>query len=198
MKIQRSTLSLLFAGILTTTLLTTTGARAEHHESVPAREDAVLISITAVVEAIDQETREVILKGPLGNTVTFIAGEEVRRLNEFSVGDTVEADYYVSIAAELRSPTEEEKANPLEIIEAEGRASDEHAPAGGAVQVIKAVCTVEGLDRPTMTATLKGPLGRYVTVRVADPERITKVRIGDTVIVTYTQALAISLEKVTD
>lgn len=35
-----------------------------------AREDAVLISLTASIEAIDHAKREVTLKGPLGNTVT--------------------------------------------------------------------------------------------------------------------------------
>ena len=38
-------------------------------------------------------------------------------------------------------------------------------------------------------------MGRYLTVRVADPERLTKAHIGDHVVVTYTEALAISLDK---
>ena len=35
------------------------------------RKEAVLVTMTASVEAIDPATREVTLKGPLGNTVTF-------------------------------------------------------------------------------------------------------------------------------
>jgi hypothetical protein len=52
------------------------------------------------------------------------------------------------------------------------------------------------LDRPTQTVTLKGPGGRYVTVRVADPKILEKPRLGDTVVVTAAEALAVSLEKV--
>jgi hypothetical protein len=163
-------------------------------EAVPTREDAVLVSITATIEALDHEKREATLKGPLGNTVTFVVDERVKRLKEFKVGDAVTADYYVSIAYELREPTEEEKAEPLVITEGAGRAPAGTTPAGAGLAQIKAVCTIEGLDRPTETVTLKGPLGRYAMVRVADPANLPHLRIGQSVVVTYTEALAISLE----
>jgi hypothetical protein len=59
----------------------------------------------------------------------------------------------------------------------------------------KVVTTIEGLDRPTQTVTVKGPRGNYLTARVADPSRLTQVRIGENIVITYTEALAISLEK---
>jgi hypothetical protein len=165
-------------------------------KAVPTREETVLVHITATVEAIDYDKREVTLKGPLGNSVTFTVDERVKRLNEVRVGDTVAADYYVSVAAELRPPTAEERREPLMIVEGAGKAPPGTSPAGHALRQIKAVCTVEGLDRPTETVTLKGPLGRYASVRVADPANLPHLRIGDTVMVTYTEALAIALEKV--
>jgi len=159
-------------------------------------EDAVLMSVTATVEAIDLNKREVTLKGPLGNVFTLSVDKKVKRLKEVKVGDAVTADYYVSFAAELRKPTAEEEKNPMVIVEAGGRSSPETSPAGGGVRWVKAVTTIEGLDRPTRTITVKGPLGRYVTARVADPSLLTQTRIGETIVVTYTEALAISLEKV--
>jgi hypothetical protein len=174
-------------------------AIAEEHgdegDAIPTREDAVLVSITATIEAIDYKTREATLKGPLGNSVTFTVDKRVKRLKEFKVGDAVTADYYVSVAFELREPTEAEKAEPLVVTEGAGKASKEVAPAAAGVSQIKAVCTIEGLDRPTETVTLKGPLGRYATVRTVDPANLEHLRIGQSVVVTYTEALAISLEK---
>jgi hypothetical protein len=77
-------------------------------------EQSTLVTFSANVQAIDYETREVTLVGDLGNVVSFVADE---RLNEFQVGDEVIADYYVSIAAELRAPTELKMLNPfVEII----------------------------------------------------------------------------------
>jgi hypothetical protein len=161
----------------------------------PSRTEAVLTCVTASVEAIDYTNREVTLKGPLGNEVTFVVDERVKRLNEIHVGDLVDADYYVSVAGELRKPTEEEEANPIQVLTVAAKAPPGTTPAAGGLRQLKVVATVEGLDRPTKTVTLKGPRGNYLTVRVADPARLTQARIGDHVVLTYTEALAVTLEK---
>jgi hypothetical protein len=168
---------------------------AEPAAAPAVREDAVLITATAAIEAINLDKREVTLKGPLGNSVTFTVDKKVKRLNEFKVGDFVRADYYVSIAAEIRKPTADEEKNPFVELDAAGKAPPGTAPAAGGLRRFKVVTTIEGLDRPTQTATIKGPLGNYWTVRVADPAVLTQLRIGETAIVTCTEALAISLEK---
>ena len=159
------------------------------------REETILVTITASIEAINQESREVTLKGPLGNKVTFVVDKRVKRLNEMKLGDLVQADYYVSVAAELRPPTAEEEKNPIVMLDAAGKAPPGTAPAAGGLRRFKVLTTIEGLDRPTETVTLKGPMGNLITARVADPSRLTQARIGETVVVTYTEALAISLKK---
>jgi hypothetical protein len=153
------------------------------------------VTVTASVEAIDQTSREVTLKGPLGNSVTFTVDQRVKRLNEVKVGDLVRADYYISIAAELRKPTRDEEKVPFRMIDAAGKAPPGTSPAAGGLRRFKVVTTIEGLDRPTQTVTVKGPRGNYLTARIADPSNLTKMRIGDHIVVTYTEALAISLEK---
>ena len=93
---------------------------------------AAQASITARVEAIDQTTREVTLKGPLGNVVTFTVDKRVARLNEIKVGDEVTADYYVSLAAELRPPTDQEKTQPITVLKETATAPAGTEPAAGA------------------------------------------------------------------
>jgi hypothetical protein len=158
-------------------------------------EESILVTVTAKVQAIDYEKREVTLKGPLGNIVTFSADKRIQRLNEVKVGDEVTADYYVSLAGELRAPTEAEKQAPLEVLGETVRAPKGAQPAGGKLRGFKAVTTVEGLDLPTQTVTLKGPMGNSATIRAKDVENLKKLRLGDTIVVTYTEALAISLKK---
>jgi hypothetical protein len=160
-----------------------------------SREDTVLVSLTARIESIDPTNREITLKGPMGNEVPFTVDKRVKRFNEFKVGDLVNADYYVSVAAEVRKPTPEEEKEPIVVLGGAGKAPPGTSPAAGGLRQFKVVATIEGLDRPTETVTLKGPLGHYMTVRVHDPSRLSEVRIGDTVVVTYTEALAVSLEK---
>lgn len=160
------------------------------------REEAVMVTITASVESINQTNREVTLKGPLGNSVTFTVDSRVKRLNEVQVGDLVRADYFVSFAAELRKPTPEEARNPFVELDAAAKAPPGTSPAAGGLRRFRVVTTIEGLDRPTETVTVKGPRGNYLTARVADPANLTQMRIGDNVVITLTEALAISLEKV--
>ncbi|HXI73232.1 MAG TPA: hypothetical protein VNN22_23075 [Verrucomicrobiae bacterium] len=160
------------------------------------RIEAVHATLSAEVTALDLAKREVTLKGPQGNEVTVTVSPVVKRLDEVKVGDFVRVDYLVSVAAEIRKPTAEEKEHPLVIMEAGGRAGADSAPVGGVARRLKVVTTVEALNRPEQTVTVKGPLGRYFTARVADPERLTKVHIGETIVIVYTEALALSLNKV--
>jgi hypothetical protein len=160
------------------------------------RMKAVLVSVTASVESIDYTNREITLKGPLGNEETFIVDKRVKRFGEIKVGDNIAADYYVSIAAELRKPTPEEEKHPIVVLDGLAKAPESTAPAAGGLRRIKVVTTIEGLNRPMQTLTVKGPLGRYHTVRVEDPSNLPKMRIGDNIVVVYTEALAVSLEKV--
>jgi hypothetical protein len=169
----------------------------EHGHGTMGREDSVLVSITASVEAIDPAKREVTLKGPLGNTATFVVDQRVKRFDEIKVGDFVPAEYYIAVAGELRKPTADEEKHPIQVLEGAAKAPPGTSPAAGGLRRMKVVATIEGLDRPTQTATLKGPMGNYFTVRVADPARLTQAHIGDKVVVTFTEALAISLEKAT-
>lgn len=162
---------------------------------VPSREKTVLLSITATVEAIDHAAREITLKGPLGNTVTFTASPEIKRLNEVKVGDLVRADYYMSIAAELRAPTPEEEKVPFALVDAAGKAPAGVSPAAGGLRRFKVVTTVEGVDLPTETITIKGPRGKYATLHVPGSPNLSKLKLGEKIIVTYTEALAVSLEK---
>ena len=153
------------------------------------------VSVTARVTAIDYTKREVTLQGPLGNVVTFTVDKQVQRLNEIKVGDDVTAEYYVSLAADVRLPSAEEKANPLKVLEETAKAPEGMPAAVGAVRVMRALVTIEGLDRPTKSITVKGPGGALHTAQVEDVSALSKVRIGDQMVVTYTEALAVSLQK---
>jgi hypothetical protein len=174
-------------------------AAAQETKSAPAKplsaERSLLVTVTARVEAVDHAKREVSLKGRLGNVVTFVVDERVKRLNEVKVGDEVTADYYVSLAAELRAPTEDEKKTPLTILEGAARAPKGTSPAARGLRAFKVVATVIGLDLPTQSVTLEGPLGNSGSIRAEKTENLKQLRLGDTVVVIYTEALAISLQK---
>jgi len=159
------------------------------------REESMRASVTAKVTAIDPEKRQITLKGPEGKERTLTVDKAVRRFDEIKVGDDVKADYYVSLAGEVREPTAEEKETPLSDTTVEGRSPDGSEPAAGELRVLKAITTVEALDPAAKTVTIKGPRGRSVDIAVKDPATFQKLKKGDSIVITFTEALAISLEK---
>ena len=62
---------------------------------------ANMVKETATVQAIDQSTRMVTLKGPKGNSITFKAGDDVRNLAQVKVGDLVTFTYFESLAVRV-------------------------------------------------------------------------------------------------
>ena len=77
----------------------------------------------------------------------FLRGQEVQRFNEAKVGDKVSMDYYLGVSAEVRKPTAEEKQNPLVVLDTASIAGPEAAPGPMSVRQIRAVVTIESLDR---------------------------------------------------
>jgi len=158
------------------------------------RSNFVLQSYTGTITDIDYPNRAMTLKSADGRFDSFFVDKSVQRFNEAKVGDKVSMDYFLGVTAEVRRPTAEEEKNPLVVLDTEGRAGPEAAPAGYEVRRVRAVVTIESLDRKAETVSVKGPRGKYFTIRVADPSRFERVRIGDTILMTFTEATAVSLK----
>ena len=162
----------------------------------PPKEKLSLITTQGKVTEINKETRKVTLMGPQGELVSVTASNAVVRFDEIAVGDVVTFDYYTYMKAEFRQPTAEELEEPLVVLVEGGRAPDSTDPAGIVGAEVKAVVTIEILNRPYMQVTVKGPRGNYTTLPMEDAELITQLHIGQVVILTYTEAMVVSLEKV--
>ena len=160
-------------------------------------ERMVAKQVTAQITAIDRATRDITLEGPLGNTITLSAGEAVTRFDEFAVGDLVQATYSESISGELRAPTEAELENPWIELDGAALADTDMLPAAGVGRIVRAVCTIEGLNRATGSVAVLDPKGRYHVIPDVDPVNIEKMTIGAPIVITYSQAVALSLEKST-
>ena len=59
------------------------------------------------------------------------------------------------------------------------------------------VVTVEvvAIDPAIPSVTFKGPEGNTKTIKVKDPKKLNGVKIGDMVDITYTESLAIKVDK---
>lgn len=166
-------------------------------EAVPTEDTARVMSVSmeAEVTAIDYETREVSLRAPGGNIVTITAGDHIARLEDITVGDSIVTTYIASLEGELREPTEEELANPWMEVDGAAKAPEGTEPGAIVGRVIRAVCTIEGMNRMLGTVMVKDPRGKYHVIGDVEPEKMEGVVLGATLVLVYTEAMAITLEK---
>jgi hypothetical protein len=150
------------------------------------------VNITATIVAIDAATRDITLKGPKGNWVVVTAGPEVKNFDQLNVGDKVHMTYVEALVLELKKGGGR-PANRIEQKEAIGAAPGAQ-PAGVVGRKITAITDVTDKNLDKHTVTLRGPQ-LTVEIRVDDPEQFNRIRKGDQVEATYTQALAMVVEK---
>jgi hypothetical protein len=148
----------------------------------------------AVVESVDQSTREVVLRGPEGNLVTVTAGPEVRNLAQVRRGDRVHVTYGAALAVEMAPPG---GGPPAEVATGMARAEPGARPAGAVGQRVRARVRIQEVDPVTGRVAFVGPQGvrRVVTPQnpaMADFAR--RLRPGDEVDMTYAEAVAVRVE----
>ena len=190
------TIKIYFLALIALTFITTNIFGQEKQDSLPTKAKWDLVAMQGTVTAIAKETREITLMGPDGDLVTIVASEEVERFDEIAVGDVLTFEYWNFMKAEFREPTAGEIAQPLVVITEAGKAPEGMDPGAKVGAVVRAVVTIEVLNRPYMTATVQGPGGNYMTIQMEDRALIEKLHIGQVFILTYAEAITISLEKV--
>ncbi len=193
MKMQKKMYSLVLIAL---TFMTINVYGQQKTDNRPPKEKWSSVSTRGAVTAIDKETREITLMGPEGNLITLTAGDAVERFDEIAVDDMIVFEYLTYMKAEFRSPTPEELAEPLVVLAEAGKAPEGMDPEAIVGAVVKAVVSIEILNRPYMLATIKGPGGNYMTIKMEDEELIKELHIGQIIILTYAEAIAVSLDKV--
>jgi hypothetical protein len=155
----------------------------------PALSEEVTVTMEATVTAVNHETRQVTLKNTAGESVTFIASDEVRNLAQVDVGDKLMVEYMEAIDIQVMGPEEADLGAGK--IAAATRAEPGEKPAGAEISETTVVVAIESIDKENETVTLKGPEGNSKTVKVRNPANLDKVAIGDKVMITYTESLVI-------
>jgi hypothetical protein len=154
--------------------------------------------ISATVEAVDVDTRMVSLRAPNGQKFTMEAGPQVRNLPQVKVGDRVITRYYTAIAAELRRRGDGSGETDAPVVDtAIGRAPEGARPAGAAGRQVRQTVRITTVDKKNHVVGFYGSDGLVRSLPVRTPEAqefISKLRAGDEVEVTYTEALAVSVE----
>jgi len=146
--------------------------------------------IQATVESIDYTTREIVLKVDNGETRTVKVDESVSRFNEIKKGDRVTVKLTDNLSITVTAPGDMTRSAATTVtsqITPNGRTTT------GTQQV---TATVTDINYETRTVTLQFQNGQSQSYEVAkDVTRFNAVKKGDLVTVTYTAAIAASIDR---
>jgi Cu/Ag efflux protein CusF len=170
-----------------------TGTAAKPADTKPAIEKEKVQTVTATVQAVDLANRMVTLKGPKGNVFDLYVDETARNLDQVAVGDEVSVTFRAAMSVKVFAPGE---AVPAEQ-DLTGTTKSElgQKPGGTAVRVKTVTATVEAIDPAFPAVMLLGPDAKYYTVVVQDPKNLEKIKVGDKLSITFSVAVALSVEK---
>ena len=157
----------------------------------PLVQESETVTIEAKVEKIDRKTRQLTLKGKEGKSVTVTLDEKAGKLDKIDVGDLVVINYLESVTIQV---FDHNKAAPgAAAVEAVAKSKPNEKPAGVAAGQVSVIVTIEAIDLKNDLVTLKSKDGELSTVKAQNPANLKKVKVGDRVQITYTQAVGYSV-----
>ena len=147
-------------------------------------------TVTATVEAIETTSREVTVKKADGKYEVFYVPVGVKRFDTLKIGDKVTAKYYENMVVALKAPGSKDVDKDSAAVT---KAKDAAAGTSAHQQTITA--TITAIDMKTPSVTFSGPRGWTYSTRVKDKDLLAKVKVGDKVDITWTEALILSLDE---
>ena len=151
---------------------------------------------SATVESVDVQKRLIELRTESG-TRTVSVPPEVRNLEQVRPGDQLVVEYYEGLAAQFKKKGESTTIGSVEQTTGTARQREGMRPGGAVTNTVTTTVVIESVDQPSNSVTFKGPAGMTRTVDVKDPKArqfVSTLKQGDEVELTYTEALAISVQ----
>jgi len=176
--------------LLAIMLWTSLAVFATEHSGEPGAVVADAAVAVATVIAVDEETREITLKGPAGDEVMFTAGPEVRNFAQIKRGDRVMMSYYEGFAVAL-GPKGSGIRKRVQTMEAE-RAKPGEKPAAIITNSTAAVGAVQAIDIENRTVTLRG-VENTLVLEVAEDVDLSQIKVGDEAEALYVESYAVNV-----
>lgn len=177
------------AFVLAIAAVAVAGAFSDALAQKPVNQGA-MVTETAIIQAIDSTNRLITLKSEDGTVDTIYAGPEVQRFNELKVGDKVTFKYYESVVYAIQQPgAKPPDPDTIGITRNQGA-----RPGGTMSRQMTATVTVKAIDMKVPSVTITTEDGSAMSFKVEGKKNLEGVKAGDKVQITYTRALAISVE----
>jgi Cu/Ag efflux protein CusF len=152
------------------------------------------VQASATVTKIDVATRTLTLKTDSVEEIPLEASAAVRNLPQVKVGDRVTVTYFEAIGATMRKPGDSTDAT---VDLGAGRTEAGQRPGGVVATVQTLPVTIVSVDTKASTVKFYAADKQVRTITVKRPESkayIARLKVGDEVIVTYSEAVAIEVK----
>jgi len=157
----------------------------------PHFEASQQVTEQATVLSVNKSKRTVKLRTEDGDTVDVECGQEVKNFAQIKAKDVVTATYAEKLVVTVEGPGDAGQTEEASVT----AAKPGEKPKGTASAKVTYKANITAIDKEKGTVSLKGADGREATVKPRNPANIDKVKVGDLVVFTYTQALAVSVSK---
>jgi Cu/Ag efflux protein CusF len=147
---------------------------------------------TAVVTAIDRDSRHVTLLTSDGSKSVVKCGSEVANFAQIEVGDQVKASVTERLVVFVRKPGEAENDGAAAVV---ALAPIGAKPGGVVADTEEATATVQTIDLRHRKATVLFADGTAQTFKVRPDVDMTRYSVGDQVTFRATESVAVSVEK---
>ena len=148
-------------------------------------------STVAKVEAVDLKARKVTLSSLQGDLFIIHVGKEAVNLPQVKKGDMVDISYGRELKVWMAEPGDVVNEQSTVVV----RAKPGSKPQGMGVTETNVTAKILALDKTNELAKLALANGKVVTVKVQNPDNLNKVKVGDTLGISYLEVVDIAVRK---
>lgn len=161
-------------------------------KDLPDEIEGEVLVIPAKVKAINKKTRELTLVSPDGKLAKIKCGPDVRDFEQIRVGDEVKTTLLESVEVLVTEAAQQTGEQVTEV----NRAPVGSKPSFEVVDAVEINALILAIDYKTREMTLKEPDGRVLKMKAGpDVEHLDKIKVGDSVVTRFTEALSIEVSK---
>ena len=159
-------------------------------EERPSFEASNTVTAEVHVIGVDKTSRIVHVKRATGDTVNVQVGPEVKNFDQLAAGDVINVTYTENLSIRVEPPGELSSSSTSDMT----TAAAGEKPGGTYTELEETRATISAIDKTKGTATLTDQDGATFEVTPRVPENLDKVKIGDVVVFTHSQEVAVSVE----
>ena len=186
-----------FSGLVLGLMVICLGAcsKSAPQPSVPPGENLVSSSevqtTVAKVEAVDLKARKVTLSSLQGDLFIIHVSKEAVNLRRVKKGDMVDISYGRELTVWLAEPGSVADEQATAVV----RAKPGSQPQGMGVRESNFTAKILAIDKTNELAKVELANGSVFVVKVENPENLNKVKVGDTLGISYLEVVDIAVRK---